>query len=38
MYVAYGRGKIDAHILYALYSIMNTLAKLANDILLFSTS
>lgn len=38
MYVSYGRGKIDAHILYALYSIMNTLAKLANDILIFSMS
>jgi len=38
MYVSYSRGKIDAHILYALYSIMNTLAKLANDILIFSMS
>lgn len=38
MYVSYGRGKIDAHVLYAIYSIMNTLAKLANDILMFSMS
>jgi argininosuccinate lyase len=38
MYVSYGRGKIDAHVLYALYSVMNTMAKMANDILMFSMS
>lgn len=36
MYVSYGRGKIDSHVLYGMTSIMNTLSKLANDILMFS--
>lgn len=36
MYVSYTRGKIEADILFALTQLMNTMAKFANDVLVFS--
>lgn len=36
MYVSYTRGKIEADTLFALSQLMNTLAKFANDVLVFS--
>jgi len=38
MYVSYTRGKVEAAILFALNQLMQTMAKFANDVLLFSTS
>ncbi len=38
MYVAYTRGKVEAAILFALNQLMQTMAKFANDVLLFSMS
>lgn len=38
MYVSYTRGKVEASILFALNQLMQTMAKFANDVLLFSTS
>lgn len=36
MYVSYTRGKVEADILFALTQLMNTMAKFANDVLVFS--
>ncbi|MFA5995490.1 MAG: argininosuccinate lyase [Patescibacteria group bacterium] len=36
MYVSYSRGKVEADVLFALTQIMGTLAKFANDVLVFS--
>lgn len=36
MYCAYSKGKFDANIVYAYTAMMHTLAKLANDILIFT--
>lgn len=38
MYVAYTRGKVEAAVLFALNQLMQTMAKFANDVLLFSMS
>lgn len=36
MYVAYTRGKVEASVLFALNQLMSTIAKFANDVLVFS--
>lgn len=38
LYVSYSRGKIEAHVLYALSQLMQSFAKFSNDVLLFSMS
>lgn len=38
MYVSYTRGKVEAALLFALNQLMQTMAKFANDVLLFSMS
>jgi argininosuccinate lyase len=38
MYVSYTRGKVEAAILFALNQLMQTMAKFANDVLMFSMS
>lgn len=38
MYVSYTRGKVEATILFALNQLMQTMAKFANDVLMFSMS
>lgn len=36
MYVSYTRGKVEAAVLFALNQLMGTMAKFANDVLMFS--
>lgn len=38
MYVSYTRGKVEAAVLFALNQLMQTMAKFANDVLVFSMS
>ena len=38
MYVSYTRGKVEAAIVFALNQLMQTMAKFANDVLVFSMS
>ncbi len=38
MYVSYTRGKVEANVLFGLTQLMGTLAKFANDVLMFSMS
>lgn len=38
MYVSYTRGKVEAAVVFALNQLMQTMAKFANDVLMFSMS